>query len=147
MSVGHADPGTVTSGEADIPAGTVASGAAGTRADVSDGSAAAGADISVDTFDSAVLRADVPVLVDFWAPSCAPCILVGPILAQLETELAGRLRVVRVNVDDNVGIATAHSIFSIPTLVLFREGREVERIVGFRQKEELGSRLRPHLAE
>ena len=97
------------------------------------------------TFAESVLAADVPVLVDFWAPWCAPCRLVAPAVAELRSELAGRLVVVKLDIDANVATATEHEIFSIPTLVLFKGGREVDRYVGFRRKEELAARLEPHL--
>jgi thioredoxin 1 len=102
-------------------------------------------DVTDDSFEGTVLGATRPVLVDFWAPWCGPCLLVGPIVEQLGADFAGRLDVVRVNVDESIAVSSRYAVFSIPTLVLFKGGREVERVVGFRRKEELAARLRPHL--
>lgn len=102
-------------------------------------------DVTDDSFEGTVLGATNPVLVDFWAPWCGPCLLVGPIVEQLGADFAGRLDVVRVNVDESIAVSSRYAIFSIPTLVLFKGGREVERVVGFRRKEELAARVRPHL--
>jgi thioredoxin 1 len=88
-------------------------------------------------FDRAVLQAEVPVLVDFWAPWCGPCHMVAPMVEQLAGEYAGRLRTVKVDVDENPGVAMRYGIQGIPTLVLFRQGKEVERLVGVRPKAEL----------
>jgi thioredoxin len=105
----------------------------------------AGVDVTDDTFDARVLNASNPVLVDFWAPWCGPCLLVGPIVQQLGVDFAGRLDVVRVNVDESIAASSRYAIFSIPTLVLFKAGREVDRVVGFRRMDELAARVRPHL--
>jgi thioredoxin len=105
----------------------------------------AAVDVTDDTFDARVLNASKPVLVDFWAPWCGPCLLVGPIVEQIGVDFAGRMDVVRVNVDESIAASSRYAIFSIPTLVLFKAGREVDRVVGFRRKDELAARVRPHL--
>lgn len=97
------------------------------------------------TFEEQVLTSDRPVLVDFWAPWCAPCRLVSPIVEELARDLGERLRVTKVNIDESVGVSARYAVFSIPTLVLFRDGEEVERYVGFRRKGELLKRLERHL--
>jgi thioredoxin 2 len=97
-----------------------------------------------DTFD---VEADAApaVVVDLWAPWCGPCRVVGPILEDLSREYAGRLKVVKVNVDDNPVVAQRFQAFSIPTMVVIKNGRVVDRIVGAMPKGQLSIRLTPHL--
>jgi thioredoxin 2 len=85
------------------------------------------------------------VVVDLWAPWCGPCRFVGPILEELSRELAGRLKVVKVNVDENQGLALRYDARSIPTMLVMRDGSVVDRIVGAMPKPELMARLQPHL--
>ena len=85
------------------------------------------------------------VLVDLWAPWCGPCRVVGPILEQLSAEYAGRIKVVKVNVDDNPATAQRFQAYSIPTLVVIKEGRVVDRFVGAMPKAQLTVALTPHL--
>jgi thioredoxin 2 len=96
------------------------------------------------TFDVEA-KTKVPVLVDLWAPWCGPCRFVGPILEQLAREHAGRLKVVKVNVDDNPALSTRFQASSIPTLMVLREGQPVDRIVGAMPKPQLEARLARHL--
>jgi len=96
-------------------------------------------------FRTDVLEADVPVLVDFWAPWCGPCRAVAPVLEQLQDELTGRLKIVKVNVDENNEIAGALGVRSIPTLVVFKEGKAVEGAVGALSKQQMLELLEPHL--
>ncbi len=99
--------------------------------------------ITVDdsTFDQTVLQSDRPVLVDFWAPWCRPCLMVAPILDELAKEYDSRVSIARMDVDQNPKTAAKYSIMSIPTLLLFKEGKPVSHIVGFRPKEELKRNL------
>lgn len=85
------------------------------------------------------------VIVDLWAPWCGPCRFVGPILEELSRELAGRIKVVKVNVDENQGLALRHDARSIPTLLVMRGGVVVDRIVGALPKPALVARIQPHL--
>ena len=93
------------------------------------------------SFEQQVISADTPVLVDFWAPWCGPCQVIGPMLEELADEYAGRVRIVKINVDDEQNVAGAMGVRSIPTLVLFKEGKAVQTLVGVRPKEELKSLL------
>lgn len=89
--------------------------------------------------------ASVPVVVDLWAPWCGPCRIVGPMLEDLSREFAGKLKVVKVNVDENQRLAVQYDARSIPTLLIMNRGRVVERIVGALPKDQLRVRLTPHL--
>ena len=92
-------------------------------------------------FDQIVLQSDEPVLVDFWAPWCRPCLMVAPILDELAEEYSGRISIARIDVDQNPKTAARYNIMSIPTLLLFKKGEPVSHIVGFRPKEELRQNL------
>lgn len=87
-------------------------------------------------FDEKVLGSDVPVLVDFWAPWCGPCRVVGPVLESLAQENSGSVRVVKVNVDENPALAARFGIRGIPTVMLFDRGHHRETLVGARPKSE-----------
>ena len=93
------------------------------------------------TFESEVLNADKPVLVDFWAPWCGPCRLVSPVVESLGSKHAERISTAKVNTDENQQLAMRYSIFSIPTLILFDNGREAARLVGYMPQEVMEERL------
>jgi thioredoxin len=97
--------------------------------------------VTEQTFDGEVLKSDVPVLVDFWAEWCGPCRMVAPIVEELAGEYAGRLKVMKLDVDDNQHLAMRYNVMSIPTLGVFRGGEMIERIVGYMPKQELKRRL------
>jgi thioredoxin 2 len=98
------------------------------------------------SFAQDVERSPVPVLVDAWAPWCGPCHMIAPIVDQLATELAGRVRVVKLNVDDNPQTASRFDLRSIPTLLVLKDGREIDRLVGVRPKQEIMRRLEKVIA-
>jgi thioredoxin 2 len=98
------------------------------------------------TFPAEVERSPVPVLVDLWAPWCGPCRMISPILEDLAVEMAGRLRVAKLNIDENPATTARFNIQSIPALLIFKDGREVDRMVGVRPKAEIVRRLEPILA-
>ncbi len=96
-------------------------------------------------FEDAVINADIPVLVDFWAEWCGPCKMIAPVLDEIASELDGKLTIGKLDVDENQSTAMAFGVMSIPTLMLFKNGQQVETIVGFQQKTQLMSKIQAHL--
>ena len=93
--------------------------------------------LSDATFDEAVAGSDTPVLVDFWAEWCGPCKMIAPTLAEIATEQSGKLTIGKLNVDDNPDTARRFDVMSIPTLLVFKDGKQVKRIVGAKGKGQL----------
>jgi thioredoxin 2 len=98
------------------------------------------------SFPAEVERSPLPVLVDAWAPWCGPCHMIAPVIDELASEMIGRVRVVKLNVDDNPETATRFNLRSIPTLLVLRGGREVDRLVGVQPKHEIVRRLERAIA-
>jgi thioredoxin 1 len=97
------------------------------------------------TFEEDVLKSETPVLVDFWAPWCGPCRMLAPTVDAIADEYEGKVKVGKVNTDENPQIATQHQINSIPTLMIFKGGEIVERLVGAIPKEKITEKLDAHL--
>jgi thioredoxin 1 len=97
-------------------------------------------------FEQEVLKSDIPVLVDFWAPWCGPCRMVSPLVDEIAEELRGKLKVVKVNTDENQEIAIKYGIRSIPTLGIFKDGQIVDGVIGAVPKQAIKDKLTPHLS-
>ena len=87
-------------------------------------------DISKDTFEKEVMKSSLPVLIDFWAPWCGPCRIVGPVLERLSSEYIHKLKFAKLNVDDNQDIAAKYDVRGIPCMIIFSKGEETDRIIG-----------------
>lgn len=97
-------------------------------------------DVDDKTFEKEVLKSDKPVVVDFWAPWCGPCKMIAPVFKKLASEMDG-MKFAKVNVDDNTPLAHEQGIMGIPCMVVYKGGKEVERIVGFHQEAKLKAQL------
>ena len=102
--------------------------------------------VTDQTFDETVINAEQLVLVDFWAEWCTPCKMIAPVLEELATELDGKLVIGKLDVDENPDTSAAYGVLSIPTLLLFKDGEPIDRIVGAQPKAQLLKRLQPHLS-
>ncbi len=103
-------------------------------------------EVTDSTFDQEVVKADKPVLVDFWAPWCGPCRMVGPVLAEIAEEEQARVKIVKVNVDENQQYASQLGVFNIPTMIVYKDGKPVDKIIGAMPKAQLLDRLSPHMS-
>jgi thioredoxin 1 len=104
------------------------------------------AEVTSQNFEEEVLKSEKPVLVDFWAPWCGPCRMLTPHVEALAKETADRLKVVKLNTDEAQDIAGRYNVLSIPTLILFKGGQIVEQLVGMMPKQQIASKIEPHLA-
>ena len=101
--------------------------------------------VTNNDFETEVLKSDLPVLVDFWADWCGPCRMVGPIVDEIAEELAGKIKVVKVNVDEAQDLAGDYQVMSIPTLIIFKGGELVDQVVGALSKEQLLEKINAKL--
>lgn len=88
-------------------------------------------------FNEEVLKSDIPVLVDFWATWCGPCMMMSPIVEEIAQEFDGKIKVGKINVDEEDELASEYEIYSIPTLILFKNGEKVGQLIGYTQKDDL----------
>ncbi|MCR4618801.1 MAG: thioredoxin [Lachnospiraceae bacterium] len=93
--------------------------------------------LTQENFEAEVLKSDKPVIVDFWASWCGPCKKLGPIISQIADEKEGTVKVGKLNVDEQMAVASKYNIMSIPTVILFKDGQPVNTSVGYKSKEEL----------
>jgi len=102
--------------------------------------------VSDEDFETEVLGSDRPVLVDFWAEWCVPCHMVSPLIEEIARDHASELKAAKLNVDDNPETTKRYAVMSIPTLIVFKDGKEQARVVGARGKDAILRELQPHLA-
>jgi thioredoxin 1 len=101
--------------------------------------------VTTNNFENEVLKSNSPVLVDFWAAWCGPCRMVAPVIDQLAEQYSGKVKVVKLNVDENPEIAEKYQILSIPTVYLFKNGSKAEEMVGARPKQSFEEMINKHV--
>ncbi len=104
-------------------------------------------EVNASNFEAEVIKSNIPVLVDFWAPWCGPCRMIAPIVEKAAEDFKGRLKVVKLNTDESTQLAAGFGIMSIPTLMFFSGGKEVDRVSGYMTKESLASKINQNLSK
>lgn len=99
-------------------------------------------DVNLDNFEEEVLKSDIPVLVDLWAPWCGPCKAIGSTVSEIDEEYNGKLKVVKLNIDQTPELATKYNIMSIPTLLIFKDGQVAEQVIGLVGKDKIESKFK-----
>ncbi|MDY6915631.1 MAG: thioredoxin [Candidatus Cloacimonadota bacterium] len=98
-------------------------------------------EVTEQNFEEEVLNSSVPVLADLWAPWCGPCKAIGPTVEKLANEYGDKIKVVKINIDDNPSIATKYSVMSIPTLLFFKDGKVADQVIGLVGKDKISAKL------
>jgi thioredoxin 1 len=101
--------------------------------------------VSDQNFETEVIKSETPVLVDFWAQWCGPCRMVAPVLEEIANEQGEKVKIVKLDVDANPITAGRFGVRSIPTMILFKNGREADRVIGYQPKDQILRRLEPHI--
>jgi thioredoxin 1 len=102
-------------------------------------------EVNETEWESEILKSSTPVLVDFWAEWCAPCKMLDPIVDEIAEEYQGKLRIAKIDADANTDVVTRYGVMGMPTLILFKNGEEVERISGFKTKDKIMSKFGEHI--
>jgi thioredoxin 1 len=102
--------------------------------------------LTSNNFDKEVIKSNVPVLVDFWAPWCGPCQMIAPFIEEIAKDYHGKIKICKLNVDEASDVATSFTVMSIPTLLLFKDGKVMSKKVGTLTKRELEKFIQPYLA-